>query len=352
MTGDEILESRREDVENKTHTWERKVLQFKQWVIQKKGKSENTARTGAMTVRGFFAFHYVKLEFRSGEKKRIGERKRLREDYKFTLADLQKMSQIANLREQYVIVVGKSFGMRAGDFSAIKRGDLQPYIDRQPPISIGEFSTQKESVKAYPFIDRDAKPIIKLMLEQMTREGKTSPEDLMLPFKRSISLTRVLKRVAKKAGIESGRKQIRFHCLRKFLIDRLSSIMSESKWKQIVGKQISEGAYVSAESLQQDYARATPETCFKKEETDKVDVFLANLRISDPETHAQLMKRFDGLGQKANLDEIVKIIEEMRECENGNCQRIVEETELAKYLQQGWHVVTALPSGKIVIDNT
>jgi hypothetical protein len=42
-------------------------------------------------------------------------------------------------------------------------------------------------------------------------------------------------------------KRVRFHCLRKFLIDRLSAYASESQWKQIVGKAIGEGAHVSQE---------------------------------------------------------------------------------------------------------
>lgn len=39
------------------------------------------------------------------------------------------------------------------------------------------------------------------------------------------------------------------------------------------------------------------------------------------------------------------------ECENGNCQKIVEEQELASYIEQGWKFVSVLPSGKIVVNN-
>ena len=37
--------------------------------------------------------------------------------------------------------------------------------------------------------------------------------------------------------------------------------MSESKWKQIVGKKISEGAYINSESLRVDYTKVMPTTC-------------------------------------------------------------------------------------------
>jgi hypothetical protein len=46
--------------------------------------------------------------------------------------------------------------------------------------------------------------------------------------------------------------------LRKYLIDRLSAYASESQWKQICGKSIDEGAYVSQEQLRGIYARAMP----------------------------------------------------------------------------------------------
>ena len=51
-------------------------------------------------------------------------------------------------------------------------------------------------------------------------------------------------------------KRVRFHCLRKFLIDRLSATSSESQWKQIVGKTIDEAAYVSQDQLRGIFTRA------------------------------------------------------------------------------------------------
>jgi predicted flavoprotein YhiN len=46
--------------------------------------------------------------------------------------------------------------------------------------------------------------------------------------------------------------------------------MSESKWKQVVGKKISEGAYISPDELRKDYARAMPETTFTRVMTEDV----------------------------------------------------------------------------------
>jgi hypothetical protein len=82
----------------------------------------------------------------------------------------------------------------------------------------------------------------------------------MLELKNEISLTEALERTADLAGIKYGNKNVRFHCLRKFLSDHLSSHMSTEKWKQVVGKSIDEGAYISPDSLREDYMRTTAET--------------------------------------------------------------------------------------------
>ena len=273
MTGDQILESRKAD---KDYEWEKRVLEFKRWMIDEKKLAEKTAVTAASTARSFFAYHRMDLKFRRSESRRLDEAKTKFEDYRFNKEDLAKMASIADLTEQYVVVVGKSFGLRAGDFLALTRGDLEAYIDREPPISIGEYSTQKESVKAYPFIDPDAQPVIKLMLQKMDREGRTDPNERILSYTDTIQLSRIVRRLAEQAGINVGNKRVRFHCLRKFLCDRLSSVMSESKWKQIVGKAVGEKAYVSPDSLREDYKRAMAETCFAEPiSTEEVELRVA-----------------------------------------------------------------------------
>lgn len=361
MTGDEILVARRND---KDYAWEKRVLQVKSWAIEK-GFSENTAKALTTAARSFFAYHRMPLQFRRGEKTRLHEAKLQSEDYRFSLTDLKKLYDIADLQEKYVVTVGKSFGLRSGDFIRLTRGDLEPYIEREPPISIGQFATQKESVTAWPFIDSDAQPIIKLVLEKMTREGRTRPSEYMLTYTNKIQVSRVLKRLVHKSGLNVGGKQVRFHCLRKFLADHLSSHMSESKWKQILGKTISEGAYVSPDSLREDYARAMSETCFTKALTTNEDMELlaqkeALKMIAKMQGISEegMMRIFKTRKTVTTVDEIKAMEEELKkeekhkdaDCEDGeHCQKVVTETDLTTYLQIGWHVVCSLQSGSIVI---
>jgi integrase len=346
LTGDEILAKHAID---KPGTWEAKVLAFKNWLISEKKLGEYTATAQSMAVRGFFSYHRVSLQFRPAESKRINEKSRKTEDYRFTLSDLKKLYEVADLRERYVITAGKSFGLRAGDFLALRIGDLEPYVNNEPPISIGRIKTEKEKVAAYPFIDSDAQPIIKLVLENLAREGKTSADDKVLDLG-TIQLTRILQRCVKHAGIEIGNKEVRFHCLRKFLCDHLSSHMSESKWKQIVGKKISEGAYVSPDELRKDYARAMEETSFGRA-VDLEKRAKASERIMSKIIAGEPLDEDDRRDIRVYQIQLREKAKKKADCADGeHCQRIVSEADLAKFLKEGYEVKAVLPSGNVVVD--
>ena len=365
MTGDQILESRRSD---KDCTWEKRVCEFKTWMKEVKKRSDGGARQGTIAARSFFAYHRLTIKLSRAESKKIAETKRVTEDYRFSREDLRKMAEDAKLMEQYIVVAGKSFGMRAGDFIRITRSDLESYIDRPVPISLGEYHTQKESVKAFGFIDSDAQLVIKRVLEQMSREGRTEPNARILNYKDEIQLSRVLQRLADNVGIKYGNKNVRFHCLRKFLIDHLSDVMSESKWKQIVGKKISESAYVSEDSLREDYQRAMVETTFTKAVAEgDIEKLAKKMTLMTIAKNAGLIKDEEEMkaiwrSRKATtLDAQIEVLEEINEkpktatnggCPDGeHCQRVVIEDELPGLLMQGWRVAAVLPSGKIVVSN-
>lgn len=270
MNGNQILESRKQDLkqtdEKLRRKWEKKALEFYKWCQthtcrkHKKPLSEGGAKTTLGTVRGFFNYHYADLKFRNTTRRKLArEPKRIREDYKLSKETLARMSVQANLRDRYVLVVGKSLGLRAIDFINLQVGDFTCLdLDSEPPISMGERHTIKEDVPSFSFLDSDAVPILKAYLETIDR---TDPNAKMLPIGKN-ELTRILQDLAQKANVNVGNKHLRFHCLRKFLIDRLSSQMSESKWKQVVGKKIDESAYISEVQLRESYARAMPETTF------------------------------------------------------------------------------------------
>ncbi len=90
-------------------------------------------------------------------------------------------------------------------------------------------------------------------------KDKSSDERVFNDTEDNLSL--ILQNLFKKTGydIEDGKlhgKRVRFHCMRKFLSERLSVHSSESQWKQIVGKAVGEGAYISQDQLRAVYLKA------------------------------------------------------------------------------------------------
>ncbi len=361
LTGDQILASRREhnrlpeDNPQRVY-WEKKVVEFRAHLDTNpdfKGRTPVSYVTG---IRSFFSFNRTELKFIRTETDLLNEQTPFYEDYRFSRSDLKRMADVANLEEEYVIVAGKSLGLRVEDFMRLTRGKLEPYLDREPPIFIGEIVTQKEKAKAFPFIDSDAKPVIQKIIAHMDVEGRRNPNERILIYSDNIAPTRALRRVAERAGIKTGSQRVRFHCLRKFLSDHLSSHMSDSKWKQVVGKKIDERAYISPDSLREDYNRAMSETCWsinpeadfqKLARKEALRILANNAGYSDDDI--KLMTR-----QKAakSLDDEIQLLETLAEKKTkpdvDNYQQVTED-QLLGYLRQGWQVAYKLENGQVII---
>jgi hypothetical protein len=248
-SGSELLEAKKNAKDGEI---ENTIFTFRKWLLEK-GYSENYAKSSIGCVRGFYAYHRQPLVFRKSEAKKLKEASRLTEDYPFDKEDLGKMALCGNLKERYVLLIGKSVGLRASDFLSFTYGNFRSLkLDSDVPVSIGQTKTLKEHVNAFPFLDGDAIPIIQQILE--SNKDKKDSEKVLADTEENLSV--ILQNLAKKSGVEPHGKRIRFHCLRKFLIDRLSAYASESQWKQIVGKSIEEGAYVTTEQLRNVFGRA------------------------------------------------------------------------------------------------
>jgi integrase len=296
MTGEQLLESKKAD---KNYEWEKKVIAFKQY-MKDKGLSDNSANTAVNTLRSFFDYYRTPLLFSQNENRKLnGKAHRVTMDYMLTNEDLTKLTFVADLREKYIILLGKSLGLRAGDFITLTYGTFRSInLNEETPIFMGEFQTQKEGVTAYPFIDSDALPTVKAILE-----NNNKPNDERIVKIQENELSTLIQNLAKKANVNLGGKHLRFHCFRKYLIDRLSANMSESKWKQIVGKAISEDAYVSSFELRSAYIQAMKLTTINTNGNGKVS------KLSEAVTKLQEEKETD----RKNIKELVDQLENLRQ---------------------------------------
>jgi hypothetical protein len=254
--------------------------------------------------------------------------------------DLSRMSFAGSLKERYVLLVGKSLGLRAGDFTKLTFGQFRCLkLDSEPPIAFGEIGTGKEKVKAYPFLDADAMPVVKAWLES----HKDAKDTDRMVYDSENNLSIILQTLCEKAGmeIENGTihgKRVRFHCLRKFLIDRLSAYASESQWKQIVGKAIGEGAYVSQEQLRGVFARAMKDLVINgngvkvKKLAELENALLdSQKRLTGVETTNEVLrKELDKVTQKVDfLDKYLNLVDGVETKEDA--QRLLDFLEKLRY---------------------
>ena len=223
-TGKELLEIKKAD---KDFQVENSLFAFKEWIlktkktIQGKNYSSHFAVACVMTARSFYDFYRMPLVFRKQEAKTIKQSTRTTSDYLFDKEDLAKMALVGDLKQRYILLVGKSVGLRASDFTTFTYGQFRCLkLDNDAPIAIGEINTIKENVPAFPFLDSDAIPIVKQILE--SNKSKLDSDKIIVDSEDNLSV--VLQTLAKKAGIDPHGKRIRFHCLRKFTIDHLSAL--------------------------------------------------------------------------------------------------------------------------------
>ena len=335
MTGQQILDSKKAD---KNYEWEKKVITFKQWMKNQKtpqGKnySDNAVNTTVNTLRSFFDYYRTKLDFSQNENRKLnGKAKRVTQDYMLTNETISKMVLVADLREKYIVLLGKSFGLRAGDFITLTYGRFRSInLEQEPPIFIGEFQTEKEGVTAYPFIDSDALPIIKAVLDG----NKNKPDHERIITVQNEELSSILQALAVKADINLGNQHLRFHCFRKYLITRLSGNMSESKWKQIIGKAVPEEAYVNDFELRENYLKTMKLTTINTNGNGKVSKLseqvtalskLVSEKSQELEEQSQEIEELRNIVKKETL-EVKQSLSELKENWNDENNRIRQRFE-------------------------
>jgi hypothetical protein len=188
------------------------------------------------------------------------------------------MAEKGDLQEKYILLVGKSLGLRGGDFLHLTFGTYRgSHLDTEAPIGLGEIATEKEHCPAFPFLDTDAVQIVKDMLKAYP-DAKN--EDPVLKLDEQ-SLTLTVQRLFDLAGLQSGGKHVRFHALRKYLFDRLSAVASTEQSKQIIGKKVAEGAYMSQDQLRGIYERAMPSIAVNGNSTNHVVLAEMEKTIAD-----------------------------------------------------------------------
>jgi len=106
---------------------------------------------------------------------------------------------------------------------------------------------------------------------------------------------------------------------------------------------------ISKEDIRKEVAKTIPDEILKPI-AEKYGVTLEALRIQM--ASSKILKETEDRDTKVKLEPIRRIPKiQKRKEENEDCQKIIAETELEEYLAKGYHFVSVLPSGKIVVED-
>jgi len=254
-----LLEEREQDVVNRSYAFEHKITEFHTWLkTSDPNLSDNSRKSYLIAIRSFFACHRLDVKLTRQQKVKVGKKaKPKRKYYEFTLEDIKRMASVSKPKERFILLVGKELGLRAVDFTNLKQGTFIAHLNEDVPVSLGEVYTIKESVNAMPFLGYDGQQACKQWLTVLKSKGEYDPEKPILKVGEK-ELTEILKRLVKRAGINTAGQNIRFHQLRVFLITRLSKLLETNRWKMVVGKSVPESSYVKPFQLKEDYRKVLP----------------------------------------------------------------------------------------------
>jgi len=227
-------------------------------------------------------------------------------DHKLTIAEVQEMAKVSDLREQ-ILLETLLLGLRISDVSTLewKKFEEDEFL----------LNTRKENVVAHIFISEEFKGLLTKYLVLLDKKNPylfQSAKNLHLTVKH---IDYMLHALAKRAGLSN---MIHWHTARKLVL-RTCAELGISSWsaKMLVGKSIpmSDATYLEGVKLVEDFnktrevlrlfPKSNPQTNGKIKDLENA------LSQVETENHAlktrvdQLQKRVEGLPEKI-LDIIEK----------------------------------------------
>lgn len=166
-SANEILEQRRKDMAStdpmKLRRFHDLLEQFHKELIEKEGKSPNTARTLSIGVVQFFNYWCVpvKVSFQTEitRKTAIPEAN-----------DFRKMFTLADLRGKVILSLGLDVAWRIGDVLSLRKSDI-PDLEQECPIQV-ERITQKEREFSSTFLSCETVQLLKAYLPTLRQDNE------------------------------------------------------------------------------------------------------------------------------------------------------------------------------------
>jgi integrase len=223
-TPEEILKLRRQD---QTRTFEKLCIKYFHYLVEEKGLDPNTTVNKLGTVRSFFQFYDLPLNFKRNE---IPSMKLKPYTFSLRIEHIRRMFQFANIWQKAIMITMLETGLRISDILNLKRSDVENMLQMEN-IEM-EVSTLKEGVLAKIHLSNEAREIFKLYLSTL------KPSQTRM-FKKSFdSVSKALKQLFNKA-FPDLKVNITPHDFRRLFISTASNIgVNEWHIKHFVGKTV------------------------------------------------------------------------------------------------------------------
>ncbi len=300
-----------------------------------------------------------------------------------TREELQKLLAFTDIRGRALVETAISSGLRVNTLLGLKWKDMN-FEQEYAMIKVEPEQGRKSTRPFRTFITPEARKTLIAYKEFLQRKGKKTENEnfvfaneLYVGDRLSTSSSQMFwTRLLKTAGLaEKSEKYhvLHFHTLRKFFKTACTNAGCRREF-------IESWMGHSGEGLDDVYLKATD-----KEHFEQYRLAIPHLSVTETPSlipREQLQKEvlnalprefFEPLAQKHGLtvDELVNRLQNRKRAldteepkgienptalikkkkETEDCQRIVSETELTEYLAKGWHFVSTLPSGKILVSN-
>jgi integrase/recombinase XerD len=291
-----------------------------------------------------------------------------------TVEEIKALMNVADVRERAIMMFLKDSGISREDVVTLKYKDIQAEYEAKKDVIHIRLVREKEQIEYDTFIGKNAIEYLRTYLDYRQRKGEKITKET--PLLASLSgeqlspenLSTIFNRLSRKVGFKTSP-----HRFRKFFESHLGMSVPSLLVKKWMGHAIGvEASYLlpPLEKQAAKYAEGYKELDLYKTETSDlelrkkalIDQFilfkpdidrnaLQNL-LAKVRTSRELDEFRDSASEKGleNFTGFVRSKKD-KECKDGNCQKIISEDELAEHLAKNWKVVTALPSGKLVITN-
>lgn len=217
------------------------VLRFQNEMLEtvspktKKPYSRNYVRNIVVVVSSFFSTECQPLTFRKGKTIKVSM---AQNEHSFSIQDLRKMFDCADLRDKTVLACAISLGFSVSDFLSLKREFVKSLIERAKSENLDfidfQYQREKTNEKIMGILNPTA---IEYLTQYLAYTEKDKKSEFLFDLTAE-AISDILNRLADKSGIvKIG--NVHFHALRKFLLSTLSNCgLNEFEVKTVLGKKI------------------------------------------------------------------------------------------------------------------